>query len=78
MLLRACALAAAVLAAAFADAIQAAIRQADRAELAGWIVDLRGNTGGNMWPMLAGFGPVLGEGTAGFFIDPDGVGVPWR
>jgi len=62
---------------AFAGAIQAAIRQADRAGLSGWIVDLRGNTGGNMWPMVAGLGPVLGEGTAGFFIDPDGVGVPW-
>jgi C-terminal processing protease CtpA/Prc len=27
----------------------------------GWIVDLRGNVGGNMWPMLAGIGPLLGE-----------------
>jgi carboxyl-terminal processing protease len=62
---------------AFADGILAAIRQADRADLVGWIVDLRGNTGGNMWPMIAGVGPVLGEGTAGFFVDPDGVGTSW-
>jgi carboxyl-terminal processing protease len=41
-----------------------------------WIVDLRGNTGGNMWPMLAGLGPLLGEGTAGGFLSPDGL-VPW-
>ncbi len=27
----------------------------------GWIVDLRGNTGGNMWPMLAGIGPDSGR-----------------
>jgi carboxyl-terminal processing protease len=28
----------------------------------GWIVDLRGNTGGDMYPMLLGVGPVLGNG----------------
>src|SRR5262249_15332217 len=27
----------------------------------GWIVDLRGNSGGNMWPMVAGIGPLLGD-----------------
>jgi hypothetical protein len=42
-----------------------------------WVVDLRGNTGGNMWPMLAGVGPVLGEDTVGFFIDPDSVVRSW-
>jgi hypothetical protein len=62
---------------AFADSVLSTIRQADRAGLEGWVVDLRGNTGGNMWPMIAGLGPVLGEGTAGFFIDPDGVGTSW-
>jgi carboxyl-terminal processing protease len=25
----------------------------------GWIIDLRGNGGGNMWPMMAGLGPLL-------------------
>jgi Peptidase family S41 len=42
-----------------------------------WVVDLRGNTGGNMWPMVAGIGPILGEGTPGFFVDPDTVISPW-
>jgi peptidase S41-like protein len=42
-----------------------------------WVVDIRGNTGGNMWPMVAGVGPVLGEGTVGFFVDPDSVVSPW-
>ena len=37
----------------------------------GWIVDLRGNGGGNMWPMLAGLGPLLGEGTVGSFTYPN-------
>ncbi len=32
----------------------------------GWILDLRGNTGGNFSPMLLAAGPLLGEGPAGF------------
>src|ERR1700678_2684740 len=42
----------------------------------GWIVDLRGNTGGNMWPMLNGIGPILGDGVVGSFVAADG-NVPW-
>ena len=50
------------------DSIQQAIRTADHGGLLGWIVDLRGNGGGNMWPMIAGVGPVLGEGIIGWII----------
>lgn len=42
-----------------------------------WVIDLRGNTGGNQWPMLAGVGPILGEGTVGFFVDPDSLVNTW-
>ena len=42
----------------------------------GWIVDLRGNTGGNMWPMLTGIGPILGDGVLGSFVAADG-NVNW-
>lgn len=42
----------------------------------GWIVDLRGNTGGNMWPMLTGIGPILGDGPVGSFVASDG-NVTW-
>jgi carboxyl-terminal processing protease len=38
----------------------------------GWIVDLRGNTGGNMWPMLTGIGPILGDGAVGAFVASGG------
>jgi hypothetical protein len=62
---------------AFANAIQAQIRGADRSGLVGWIVDLRGNGGGNMWPMVAGVGSVLGEGVLGFFVDPTGATSTW-
>jgi len=47
------------------------------AETCRWVVDLRGNTGGNMWPMLAGVGPVLGEDTVGYFLDADSVRTGW-
>ena len=61
----------------FADRIQESIRSQDSADLIGWIVDLRGNTGGNMWPMIAGIGPILGEGTSGYFVDPDDNQSAW-
>ncbi len=44
---------------AFAGTLQDAIRSKDRAERCGWVVDLRRNTGGNMWPMLLGLAPLL-------------------
>jgi carboxyl-terminal processing protease len=62
----------------FANGIRNVIADADREDLAGWIVDLRGNGGGNMWPMLAGLGPVLGDGVAGYFIDPIGQHSVWE
>jgi hypothetical protein len=63
---------------AFAEAIQDQIRSRDAPELSGWIMDVRGNTGGNMWPMIAGVGPVLGEGLAGCFVYPHGAAsTPW-
>lgn len=61
----------------FAQSIQDVIKTADSDSLRGWIVDLRGNTGGNMWPMVAGVGPLLGEGICGYFIDPDGNAPAW-
>jgi hypothetical protein len=63
---------------AFANDLQHTIMSGDRADLIGWIVDVRGNGGGNMWPMIAGVGPVLGEGVAGYFIDPVGVETAWE
>lgn len=68
----------AVEAIAFADAIQERIRASDRDDLLGWVVDLRGNGGGNMWPMVAGVGPILGESVVGYFIDPVGGETNWE
>ena len=61
----------------FAAAVQAQIKVADNDRILGWLVDLRGNGGGNMWPMIAGIGPVLGDGLAGAFIDPEGNVSRW-
>lgn len=60
-----------------ADQLQAAVQDQDRDGLVGWIVDLRQNGGGNMWPMLAGIGPVLGSGTVGSFVFPEGMTTPY-
>jgi hypothetical protein len=43
----------------------------------GWVVDLRRNPGGNMWPMLAGIGPVVGEGKLGEFVHPGDARLEW-
>lgn len=44
----------------------------------GWVVDLRDNTGGAMWPMLAGLFPLLGEASPGAFVDREGKVTPWK
>ena len=58
-------------------AIQDALRKGDRRGIIGWIVDLRNSRGGNMWPALAGIGSLLGEGTAGFFVDAGNNATPF-
>ena len=55
----------------FATRIQNEIKSLDSTyNIQAWIVDLRENTGGNMYPMIAGLGPLLGEGSLGYFISP--------
>lgn len=60
----------------YADASQDIIWQLRHNNPCGWIVSLQGNGGGNMWPMLAGVGPLLGEGQVGSFIAPEQE-LPW-
>jgi C-terminal processing protease CtpA/Prc len=43
----------------------------------GWVLDLRQNGGGNMWPMLAGLKPFLGSTELGSFAGPKGGGARW-
>ena len=51
-----------------ADSLQAVIARLDSRNISRWIIDLRKNSGGNCWPMLAGVGPLLGDGLYGYFV----------
>jgi carboxyl-terminal processing protease len=64
----------------FAKSLQTVIRQMDAERTCGWVIDLRDNRGGNLWPMLVGLGPLLGDGDLAASIYPDGrrVGVWYR
>lgn len=61
----------------FETDLQRLIAKLDREHPRGWVVDVRGNEGGNMWPMLAGLGPLLGEGICGAFHNADGKNMNW-
>ena len=58
---------------AFAETFQQLIHELDSTGACGWILDLRNNRGGNLWPMLAGLGPLLGDGEMGGSLAPNGA-----
>jgi carboxyl-terminal processing protease len=60
-----------------ATQLQKVIADLDTNNPCGWIIDLRGNTNYDLWPMLAGIGPILGDGVVGGFRDADGNLVKW-
>jgi carboxyl-terminal processing protease len=61
----------------YVDSLQYQIKLIDNIDLKGWILDLRENTGGSCWPMLAGIGPLLGNGICGYFIDNNQTKSSW-
>lgn len=63
--------------AVFADALYAKILAAYRSDQIGWILDFRRNTGGQLWPMLAGLSPLIQSRPAGQAVYPDGVHWRW-
>lgn len=63
---------------AYRTTLVAGLQELDAHDLCGWIIDLRDNVGGNMWPMLQGLDPLLGPEPFGFFVSRDGQNVPWR
>ena len=60
----------------YARNLQDTIRKLDTASPLGWIIDVRRNSGGNMYPMIAGLGPILGNSTIGYFVDAHSK-EPW-
>ncbi|HTE48068.1 MAG TPA: S41 family peptidase [Gemmatimonadaceae bacterium] len=43
-----------------------------------WVIDVRGNGGGNMWPMLGGLRPFVGDAGLGSFITAAGNQTMWH
>jgi hypothetical protein len=62
----------------YAEAMHAKLLAAHADAACGWVLDLRPNTGGNMWPMLAGLKPFLGDAGLGTFESPTGAGPAWK
>ena len=61
----------------FVQAVRTGIAKADGPDVCGWIVDLRRNTGGAMWPMFQALRAIIGESPAGSFVDESGAHAPW-
>lgn len=61
----------------YANRLQGIIKEFDKNNIAGWIIDLRENGGGNMWPMLLGIGPILEKDTVGYFLDTERKYSEW-
>ena len=62
----------------YISTIRTKIEEQSQIELKGWIVDLRGNFGGNMWPMLISIEPLIGNGTFGYFVDANNNSEAWK
>jgi carboxyl-terminal processing protease len=62
----------------YALSIQQEIQTLDKNKLNKWIVDLRGNSGGNMWPMVLGLRPLITAETFGFFSEGSGEYYAWN
>lgn len=56
---------------AYAAALFSATADASQ-KTCGYVLDLRGNTGGNVWPMLTGLSGLLGDGPQGRMMDAQG------
>lgn len=51
-----------------AQALKDSITAINDSSIKGWIIDLRLDTGGNMYPVIAGLGALLGDGKLGEFV----------
>lgn len=63
---------------AYVRALRDGIAEAEAGRTCGYIVDLRRNPGGNMWPQLLGLQPLLGTRVVGGFRMRDGTQAWWR
>lgn len=63
---------------ASAQKIQNLICEKHNADISGWIIDLRLNTGGNMYPMILGIKQLLGDGVFAGVLKRNGDMEEWR
>jgi carboxyl-terminal processing protease len=56
----------------FVNSSHTQIEELSKKSVCGWVVDLRQNSGGNMYPMIGALSPFLPDGTFGFFISKSG------
>lgn len=57
----------------YADSLQSLVFKLYEENPKGWIIDLRYNTGGWIYPMLVGLGPILGKGVKAYKMDSDSI-----
>lgn len=62
---------------AYIDALRSQLARFNAAGVCRFIVDLRGNEGGNMWPMLNGLSSLLGTPPYGSFVTTEGARTQW-
>jgi len=60
----------------YASKLQQILSKNDEIAL-GWIIDLRGNGGGNMAPMVVGVGPLYDSNIVGYFKSSSGSRTSW-
>ena len=65
-------------AAAYAEAALSGMARITGGARAGWILDLRKDGGGNMWPMLAALRPFLGASDLGYFRGAGRLSTSWK
>ncbi|WP_078093498.1 S41 family peptidase [Streptomyces sp. fd1-xmd] len=61
----------------YAKAGAQVVRTLDASRPCGWIVDLRADSGGAIWPKLDVLAPLVGDGRLGAFVDADGNQAAW-
>ena len=63
----------------YANTIRNQIQELDTTYIIkSWIVDLRNNGGGNMWPMLAGINSLQDDGVTGYFLSNKKIKSAWN
>jgi carboxyl-terminal processing protease len=63
--------------ASFVQGVRDGITAADAPTVCGWIVDLRRDTGGSLWPMFQAIRAIVGEPPFGSFVDSSGTRTAW-